>query len=86
MSEEKKNCWEYMSCGRGPGSRRVGDCGICPVAKAQALDGVHGGCGAGRACWVVAGTLCGGTVQLASRLIPLPTLPAQLIHFNSHSI
>jgi hypothetical protein len=27
------------------------------------LDGVHGGRCAGRACWVVAGSLCGGTVQ-----------------------
>ena len=27
------------------------------------LDGVHGGTNAGRACWIVAGTLCGGEVQ-----------------------
>jgi len=27
------------------------------------MDGVHGGRNAGRACWVVAGTYCGGEVQ-----------------------
>jgi hypothetical protein len=29
----------------------------------QRLDGVHDGKNAGRACWVVAGTMCGGQVQ-----------------------
>jgi hypothetical protein len=27
------------------------------------LAGVHGGSNAGRACWVVAGSLCGGRIQ-----------------------
>jgi hypothetical protein len=27
------------------------------------LNGIHDGLNAGRACWVVAGTLCGGKVQ-----------------------
>lgn len=39
------------------------DLGICPVVLEKKLDGTHGGVNAGRACWVVAGTFCGGTVQ-----------------------
>jgi hypothetical protein len=59
----KKNCWEIMSCGRGPGGSGDGGRDVCPAARAGALDGVHGGTDGGRACWVVAGTFCGGAVQ-----------------------
>lgn len=54
----KKNCWDVMNCGRGPGTI---DC--CPAAKDNPLDGVHGGLNAGRTCWVVAGTLCKGEIS-----------------------
>jgi hypothetical protein len=58
----KKNCWEVMNCGREPeGVNR--HLGTCPAAKEDRLDGIHGGIRAGRACWVVAGTLCGNEVQ-----------------------
>lgn len=50
------NCWEFQRCGRGPA-----DGGQCPVSSSDCLDGVHGGSAAGRACWVVEGTLCEGT-------------------------
>jgi hypothetical protein len=59
----KKNCWEAKKCGREPGGAKAGEMGICPVTVERKLDGVHGGRCAGRACWVVAGSLCGGTVQ-----------------------
>lgn len=57
-----QNCWEYKNCGRGPNgcSERTN---ICPAATEKRLDGVHGGINAGRACWVVAGTMCQGKVQ-----------------------
>ncbi len=59
---EKLNCWEFMKCGRGPDS--VGRGGeVCPAATEKRLDTIHGGSNSGRACWVVAGTHCGGTVQ-----------------------
>jgi hypothetical protein len=51
---EKMNCWESKSCGRGES---------CPAYLETRLDGVHDGVNAGRSCWVVAGTLCGGQVQ-----------------------
>lgn len=54
----KPNCWEFKSCGRGPGSARE-----CPAAADRWATGAHSGRGAGRACWVVAGTFCGGVVQ-----------------------
>ena len=59
----KKNCWEYKKCGRQPEGLNVVQLGVCPAAIEESLDGVHDGTNAGRACWVVAGTLCGGTVQ-----------------------
>ena len=58
--ENKKNCWEAMDCGRGPGGAG-GD--LCPAATTTLLNGVHGGFNGGRACWIVAGTLCNGVVS-----------------------
>ena len=63
MTEKKLNCWEYMKCGRGPKGSKAKKLGVCPAAREKRLDRVHGGINSGRACWVVAGTYCGGTVQ-----------------------
>ena len=52
-----------MKCGREPGGAKVADLGVCPAATDERLDGVHGGTNAGRACWVVAGTMCDGEVS-----------------------
>jgi len=54
------NCWERMGCGHGPES---GVIGVCIVASERRMDGVNGGVNAGRCCWAVTGTLCGGEVQ-----------------------
>ncbi len=59
---DKKNCWEFKKCGREPGGLR-NDLGICPTAVETRLHGAHEGKNAGRACWIVAGTLCGGKEQ-----------------------
>lgn len=59
----KQNCWEYMGCGRQPGGTLARQRGICRAAEERRLDGIHGGRRAGRACWVVAGTLCDDEVQ-----------------------
>jgi hypothetical protein len=58
----KVNCWEYMDCGRGPGSGRGDRLAECPAARDRRLDGTHGGERAGRACWLSAGTMCRSTV------------------------
>lgn len=63
MKNNKLNCWEVKQCGRGPGAGQDGDAAPCPAATEERLDGVHGGRNSGRACWVVAGTFCGGKVQ-----------------------
>lgn len=60
---KKLNCWEAKKCGREYGGDKVDTLGVCPVAKEVRLHGTHGGCNAGRACWVVAGSLCGGQIQ-----------------------
>jgi hypothetical protein len=59
----KLNCWEIKKCGREPDGAKVNDLGVCPVAKEERLHGLHNGKFAGRACWPVAGTFCGGVVQ-----------------------
>ena len=58
----RQNCWEAKRCGRQPGGHRAHE-GICPVTIESRLHGVHLGSNAGRACWVVAGSLCGGQRQ-----------------------
>lgn len=58
-----KNCWEVKKCGRQPGGSLVLDLGICPAALNSSLEGIHGGDKCGRACWVVAGTLCNMKIQ-----------------------
>ncbi len=61
---KKQNCWGFKKCGRQPGGRNVKELGTCPASSAERrLHGVHDGDCAGRACWVVAGTYCGGKEQ-----------------------
>lgn len=59
----KSNCWEVKNCGRQPGGAKAAELGVCPAAGDGPLNGVHGGINGGRACWALAGTLCGGRVQ-----------------------
>jgi hypothetical protein len=60
---KKLNCWEFMHCERQPGGRKEKELGTCPVAIEKELDGAHDGIGAGRACWAVVGSFCGGKIQ-----------------------
>jgi hypothetical protein len=60
---KKLNCWEYKKCGRQLGGHKAAELGVCPVTTLQTLHGVHGGENAGRACWAIAGSLCGGKIQ-----------------------
>jgi hypothetical protein len=59
----KRNCWEVMKCGREPGGSNAAEHGICPAVTCLKLDSAHGGKNAGRVCWIVAGTMCGGEIQ-----------------------
>lgn len=63
MFVPKLNCWEHKKCGRQPGGHKAHELGVCAVTTFHELDGAHGGKNAGRACWAVAGSLCGGRVQ-----------------------
>jgi hypothetical protein len=49
---EMQNCWDFFKCAAE-----------CPVRTEKKLHKVHRGMNAGRACWVVAGTMCGGSRQ-----------------------
>ena len=60
---KKLNCWEFKKCGRQPGGEHVNDMGLCPATIEEKLDGIHDGSNGGRACWVIAGTLCKGEKQ-----------------------
>lgn len=59
----KKNCWEFMKCGRQEGGDDVEKHGVCPAYEETRLDGIHDGKNAGRTCWLVSGTLCKDKVQ-----------------------
>ena len=59
----KRNCWQVKKCGREAGGEKVKEMGTCPVSVERRLHGTHDGDCAGRACWIVAGSYCGGTEQ-----------------------
>lgn len=59
----KQNCWEHKHCGREPGGAKATELGICPAATEHRTDTINQGKNGGRACWSIAGTLCGGAVQ-----------------------
>ena len=58
-----QNCWEFKNCGRQPGGSKVAELGVCPAAVDKAYSRFNSGINGGRACWVIAGTFCGGAVQ-----------------------
>ena len=60
---EKQNCWEFKNCGREPNGAKAIELGICPATTETKVNGINNGVNAGRACWAVAGTLCGGKIQ-----------------------
>jgi hypothetical protein len=57
------NCWEFMKCERQPGGAKAVDLGVCLAATDMSHNGINNGKYAGRNCWKVTGTLCGGNVQ-----------------------
>ena len=59
----KLNCWEIKKCGREPNGSHVNDHGVCPATTDTSCTGANSGTNAGRICWAVAGTFCGGKVQ-----------------------
>ena len=59
----KLNCWEHKNCGRIDGGANADELGVCPVYTEAKANGINSGKNAGRACWCVAGSLCGGKVQ-----------------------
>ncbi|MCK5418982.1 MAG: cyclic nucleotide-binding domain-containing protein, partial [Desulfobacterales bacterium] len=63
MPSKKRNCWEYMRCGRESGGANAAELGVCPAAGDGSYDGINCGKNAGRFCWAVAGTFCGGAIQ-----------------------
>ncbi len=60
---KKLNCWEFKKCGREPDGANVDEMGVCPATQLKSLDETHGGKNGGRACWIVAGSLCQGNIQ-----------------------
>jgi len=66
----KVNCWQFKQCGRQQGGARSAESGVCPASAETRVHGTNGGTNGGRACWALAGTLCGGRAQgtFASKL------------------
>ncbi len=63
MAQRKINCWEFKNCGREPGGAKASGLGVCPAAIDKSFNGINRGDNAGRFCWAVAGTFCGGSAQ-----------------------
>ncbi|PIQ90898.1 MAG: hypothetical protein COV71_02020 [Candidatus Omnitrophica bacterium CG11_big_fil_rev_8_21_14_0_20_41_12] len=59
----KLNCWEYKKCGREPGGAKADKLGVCPASTEKRTNGINCGKNGGRACWAIAGTVCGGKVR-----------------------
>lgn len=59
----KLNCWEFKKCGRELNGVKSKEMGVCPATLEASCSGMNGGRNAGRMCWSVAGTFCGGKVQ-----------------------
>ena len=59
----KKNCWEFLKCGREPGGKNLDKLGICPASIDNSADGLNGGKNGGRICWAISGTFCGDRIQ-----------------------
>jgi hypothetical protein len=50
---KKRNCWEFMKCGREVGGDRTVELGICSVSSEFSADGLNGGINGGRICWII---------------------------------
>ena len=57
------NCWEFKKCGQCQDSASLDGDTNCPVPGSVDQNGTNRGKNAGRYCWRVAGTFCGGEVQ-----------------------
>jgi hypothetical protein len=57
---KKRNCWEFMKCGRGIGGDNND---VCPVAAEKLADGLNEGVNGGRLCWVIAEACCNNEVK-----------------------
>lgn len=57
---KKRNCWKFKNCGQEPGVKNAHELGECPATTEKRLNGTFEGENAGRACWIVAGTMCEG--------------------------
>ena len=60
---KKLNCWEFKKCGMEWSGEIPPAPDVCPASVNSLLNGVHDGTNAGRACWVVSGTMCEGRLQ-----------------------
>jgi hypothetical protein len=60
---KKQNCWEFKKCGRELDGLKAEELGVCPANIEKKVAGVNSGKNGGRACWALAGTLCGGKIQ-----------------------
>ena len=59
----KKNCWEFLECGREPDGKNTDTLGICPASTDISADGKNEGKNGGRICWAISGTYCHKKMQ-----------------------
>ncbi|MHC5057406.1 MAG: two-CW domain-containing protein [Planctomycetota bacterium] len=59
----RRTAGSSRGAGGSPGGAKAETLGVCPAASEARASGLNGGRSGGRACWAIAGTLCGGKVQ-----------------------
>ena len=59
----KLNCWEYMNCCQNNPNSFVDGKNTCPAYLSTIANGINDGESAGRACWVIAGSLSQDGIQ-----------------------
>ena len=61
LGNKKQNCWQVMDCGRYKKGHSAEKLGVCPVCmKDKDSNKINDGKRAGRICWAIAGSMCGG--------------------------
>ncbi|MCI4625964.1 MAG: hypothetical protein L3V56_08375 [Candidatus Magnetoovum sp. WYHC-5] len=56
MYNKKRNCWQFMNCGREPFGWALQEEGPCPASTESTYDCINSGINAGRFCWAVVGS------------------------------
>jgi hypothetical protein len=76
----RKNCWEVVGCGRGPGGERVAELGECPASATRSARGLNGGHNGGRICWAISAVDCSACTRAGAEEGPSHCADCHFFH------